>query len=117
MSLWTRLQERKTDPMVATTGQLIMASLYMWPIALLIEQPWTLRLDPLGAHLPAVISLVILAVFGTSLAYLLYYWLIARVGATQTSLVTYIFAVYGDSVGRGAVGRTAIARRRLAALR
>ena len=102
--IWTRLQERKTDPMVATTGQLVMASLYMWPIALLIEQPWTLRLDPFGAHLHAITSLLILAIFGTSLAYLLYYWLIARVGATQTSLVTYISPFTGILWGAALLG-------------
>ncbi len=76
--------------MAATTGQLIAASAWMLPIALLVDRPWTLRLAPTPQTLAAVASLLSLAVLGTSLAYLMYYWLIAEVGATQASLVTYI---------------------------
>jgi len=31
-----------------------------------------------------------LAVFGTALAYILLYWLMGRIGATRTSMVTYL---------------------------
>jgi drug/metabolite transporter (DMT)-like permease len=88
--IWTRRRERRTDPLVATTGQLVMASMWMLPITLLVEQPWRLHLEPTTNTVAAVASLVTLAVVGTSFAYLLYYWLVARIGATQTSLVTYI---------------------------
>lgn len=88
--IWSRLQTRRQDPMAATTGQLVMATVYMLPIALLVGQPWRSSLDPLGADLPAFASLITLAILCTSIAYLIYYWLVAQVGATQTSLVTYI---------------------------
>ena len=88
--IFTRLRLRGVPPMAATTGQLIAASVWMLPITLVLDRPWTLRLALTTQTLAAVGSLVTLAVLGTSLAYLMYYWLIAQVGATQASLVTYI---------------------------
>lgn len=88
--IWTRLRMRAVAPMQATTGQLLMATLYILPIALIVDKPWQLTLAPTTQTLAAVASLLTLAVVGTSLAYLLYYWLVKQVGATQTSLVTYI---------------------------
>ncbi|OQY95637.1 MAG: hypothetical protein B6D41_05705 [Chloroflexi bacterium UTCFX4] len=75
-------------------GQMLTASAILIPASLLLDQPWTLQ--PTTASL---ISLLILAVVGTALAYLLYYWLIEQVGATRTSLVTYISPVIAVFLG------------------
>lgn len=88
--IWTRLRMRQVAPMQATTGQLLMATLYILPVALIVDRPWTLDLAPTTQTLSAILALLALAIVGTSLAYLLYYWLVRQVGATQTSLVTYI---------------------------
>ena len=55
-----------------------------------MDRPWTLDLTPTTETLTAILALLTLAIVGTTLAYLLYYWLVKQVGATQTSLVTYI---------------------------
>lgn len=88
--IWTRLRMRGVTPMQATTGQLLMATLYILPIALVVDRPWQLDLAPTATTFAAVAALLALAVVGTSLAYVLYYWLVKQVGATQASLVTYI---------------------------
>lgn len=88
--VFARKHLRGVAPMAASTGQMLMASAAILPVALLVDHPWQMTLPESGTLLPAVVSLVMLAVVGTSLAYLLYYWLIREVGATNASLVTYI---------------------------
>lgn len=60
------------------------ALLLMTPVALLWSPP---------THIPSLHALgaiAVLGVAGTALAYLLYFWLIAHVGATRTAIVTYL---------------------------
>jgi drug/metabolite transporter (DMT)-like permease len=60
--------------------------------SLVIMLPITL-LWGLPTHMPsagALLSVAELGILGTALAYLLYFWLIQHVGATRTSLVTYL---------------------------
>jgi drug/metabolite transporter (DMT)-like permease len=75
-------------------GQMITASAILIPASFLLDQPWTLT-----PTMPSLVSLLILAVVGTALAYLMYYWLIEHVGATRTSLVTYISPVIAVFLG------------------
>ncbi|RIK28041.1 MAG: EamA family transporter [Chloroflexi bacterium] len=75
-------------------GQMLTASALLIPASLLFDQPWTLQ--PTTASL---VALAFLAVVGTALAYLMYYWLIEHVGATRTSLVTYISPVIAIFLG------------------
>lgn len=99
------------QPAIGQTG---MGALLLVPIAgvaLAVQPP---------AHLPsfwAIASALTLALGGTSLAYLFYYWLLVRVGPTRTLIVTYLlpcFAlVYGalllqESVGLNAIGGLAL---------
>jgi drug/metabolite transporter (DMT)-like permease len=57
-------------------------------IVLVVASFW----DP-PTHLPslkAILAIAALGALGTALAYLLYFWLINNVGATRTTLVTYL---------------------------
>jgi drug/metabolite transporter (DMT)-like permease len=76
--------------LVASTGQLASAALWMLPLSLAFDRPLALR-----PSLAAIGSLAILALLGTAFAYLLYYWLIEHTGATRTSLVTYLIPITG----------------------
>lgn len=76
--------------LVASTAQLGTAALVMIPLSLVFEHP--LDLHPTFS---AIAALATLAVLGTALAYILYYWLIHNTGATRTSLVTYIMPFIG----------------------
>ncbi|NLG50730.1 MAG: EamA family transporter [Chloroflexi bacterium] len=76
-------------PLVASLGQVSTGFLFFVPLSL-VEQPWTMR--PSGQ---AILALLGLAVLGTALAYILYYRLLQGIGATGTSLVTYIAPIFG----------------------
>ncbi len=76
--------------LVASTGQLASAALWMLPLSLAFDRPLALR-----PSLTAIGSLAILALLGTAFAYILYYWLIEHTGATRTSLVTYLIPITG----------------------
>ena len=75
---------------VAPTGQLLTSAVIMLPLSLAFDNPLALR-----PSLPAVGSLLILALLGTAFAYILYYWLIEHTGATRTALVTYLIPITG----------------------
>jgi drug/metabolite transporter (DMT)-like permease len=77
-----------TAHMVASAGQLLSAAALMLPLSLAFDNPLELR-----PSLAPLASLVTLAVLGTAVAYVMYYWLIERIGATGTSLVTYVIPV------------------------
>jgi drug/metabolite transporter (DMT)-like permease len=78
------------SPVMASTGQLATAALFMLPLSLAFDNPFALR-----PSLPAIGSLLILSLLGTAFAYILYYWLIEHTGATRTALVTYLIPITG----------------------
>ncbi|HRQ37386.1 MAG TPA: DMT family transporter [Chloroflexota bacterium] len=89
--VYSRNHLRGLPPLVAPTGQMIMASLYLLPLALLLERPWTL---PMPA-VPSILSMLALAVLGTALAFIVYYRLLERAGASYLSMVAYMIPVFG----------------------
>jgi drug/metabolite transporter (DMT)-like permease len=67
----------------AATGQLVTGTIMLAPLAA-FQIPSTMpSWEALG-------SVVVLAIAGTALASLMYYWLLSRVGATKVLLVTYL---------------------------
>jgi drug/metabolite transporter (DMT)-like permease len=89
--VYTRNNLRGLPPLVAPTGQMMMASLYLLPLMLLVDRPWTLPTP----SLPSVLSMFALAVLGTALAFIVYYRLMERAGATYLSMVAYVIPVFG----------------------
>lgn len=71
-------------------GVLLMASLIAVPIALFVDQPWTL--SPSAQSLGA---LVVLGIFPTAIATVLLFFVIMRVGATFVALNNYLNPVLG----------------------
>lgn len=82
-------------PLVVPTAQLLFASLYLLPIAFIFENPAAVT----DASLTEIASVVALAVIGTSIAFILYFKLIAETSATYTSSVTYIIPIFGMVLG------------------
>lgn len=78
-----------TDPIATGAGQLVMAFLWLAPLALVTGAASNLSTVP-AESLWAVTALGLL---GTGLAYLIYYLLIQRAKASQMSLVTYLLPV------------------------
>jgi drug/metabolite transporter (DMT)-like permease len=92
--IYGRRAFRGVPALVPATGQLLAGAVLITPAALVMHGVPSPLPSPLA--LGAVLAL---AVFGTAFAYVLLYWLMERIGATRTSMVTYLlppFAlVYG----------------------
>lgn len=74
------------SPISVTTGQLTAGALVMLPVAALVDRPW---LDALPS-LKAIGAIAALAVVCSAFAYILYFRLIDRAGATNALLVTLL---------------------------
>jgi drug/metabolite transporter (DMT)-like permease len=93
-TIFARRHFKGTSPTIASFGQMGMSSLVLIPASLLLDKPWTL--SPSAASLSSIFTLAIL---GTAIAYLIYFWLIAHLGATRTSLTTYVSPVVALFLG------------------
>ncbi|GAB4445370.1 MAG: DMT family transporter [Anaerolineae bacterium] len=100
--IYTRRHVRGLPPLVGPTTQLLLAALFLLPLSLLVEQPFTLPMPSWAA----LGSLIALSVFGTALAFVIYYLLIERVSATYVSMVTYLVPVFGVILGVVVLGET-----------
>ena len=90
-----RFRELKVDPVMVATGQVTMSSLVLWPMALWIDGPQ----DILGLSFNAAASMFGLAVLCTSFAYILYFRILERAGATNISLVTFLVPISAIILG------------------
>lgn len=84
-----------TPPIVTAAGQTAGSSLILLPLMLIIDAPWRLGFPPLEAWL-AIAGLAILC---TSLAYILYFTILKRAGATNIVLVTFLVPVSAILLG------------------
>jgi drug/metabolite transporter (DMT)-like permease len=97
-----RLGQTKMTPMVVATGQTMMAAVFMLPIILLYDQPWTMAMPRLDATLAGIT----LALLSTALAYILYFRLIDRAGASNAQLVAFIMPVLAIILGVAFLGES-----------
>ncbi|MDF1748974.1 MAG: DMT family transporter [Alphaproteobacteria bacterium] len=90
------------SPLATATGQITAASCMLIPIALVINQPWTLPVPSMGA----ILSVLGLAALCTALAYILYFRVLATAGATNLMLVTFLVPVTAIFLGILFLGET-----------
>jgi drug/metabolite transporter (DMT)-like permease len=83
------------SPIGVSTGQLTAAAIVMLPLVLLFEPPWRGAAPSLAAWM----ALAALALFCTSLAYILYFRLVASAGATNSLLVTFLIPITAILLG------------------
>lgn len=89
-------------PLVIATGQVLAASAVSLPLALVIGgRPLLADLE-----LPVVAAVVALGALGTGLAFVLFYTLIERVGATNATLTTYLIPVVAVIAGVVVLGES-----------
>jgi drug/metabolite transporter (DMT)-like permease len=91
---------RDHPPLVAAAGQVTMSTLLILPLALLVDRPWTLLL-PGPATWSALLGLALLS---TALAYVIYFRILARAGATNLLLVTFLIPVSALFLGSAVLG-------------
>ena len=93
--VYGRQHLRGLPPLVGPAAQLTMASLYLVPLSLTIERPYLLPTP----SWTAVGSLLTLAIFGTALAFVIYYRIMENANATHLSMVTYLVPIVGTLLG------------------
>lgn len=81
-------------PLQSAHGQLVAASLVIAPVALVIEQPWTLP-APSAAQIASVLAI---GVVSTALGFILFFRILGRAGATNALLVTLLVPVTAFAV-------------------
>lgn len=82
-------------PIQAALGQVSASSIIMLPLALAIDRPWGLPV-PSAAAVAAVLGL---AALSTALAYVLYFRILARAGAVNLLLVTFLIPISAILLG------------------
>jgi len=90
-----RFQRLGVDPIVTAAGQVTASTVILAPVALLVDRPWTLEMPS-----PSTIaSILALAILSTALAYILYFRILQRAGATNLLLVTFLIPVTAIALG------------------
>lgn len=97
---------RELPPLVTATGQLTATSMMMLPIVLIFAPPWDLPLP----SLQAAGALVGLALVSTALAYVIFFQIMQRAGATNAMLVTFLIPVSAILLGVGLLGESLLPR-------
>ena len=100
--VYARLNLTNVKSLQAPAGQLLVTSVYLIPMALVVDGP----LDFMSISLKASLSVLVLASFGTALAFVFYYRLLASAGPTFVSLVTYLMPIFGVFFGVWILGET-----------
>ena len=85
-AVYARRLSTVMDPMTAATGQIVTAAIMLAPLAVIMERPWT-AVPPGSVAIAAALGLAVIA---TSLAYLLFFRVIARAGASNAMLIALV---------------------------
>lgn len=88
-ALWGRRLLVGVPPLKSATCQLICSTLIMTVVVAVIDQPWMLS-PPSRA---TAFALLALAVFGTALAYIVFFQILVQAGASNVMLVTLLIPV------------------------
>jgi drug/metabolite transporter (DMT)-like permease len=88
---------RKLDPAMIAAGQMVFGLIPLLLIGIPLEgNPFKFRWTPM-----AVISLFYLAIVGSVIAFLLYYWLMKNMDVTKTMLIALVTPVFAVLLGMG----------------
>ena len=90
---------KELPPAVAAAGMVTGTAVMILPVALILDQPWSLR--PSVVTWGAVLGLSLLS---TGLAYLIYFRILAAAGATNLLLVTFLIPVSALFLGVAVLG-------------
>ena len=90
-----RFQRMGVTPLANASGQITASSIMLLPLALAVDQPWTLAMPSVNTWL----AIAGLALLSTSLAYVIYFRILATAGATNLLLVTFLIPVSAIILG------------------
>jgi drug/metabolite transporter (DMT)-like permease len=101
-SVFGRRTMRDVSPLVQAFVPMVAADAVVWSLATQAGTPGRLPALPI-----TWLALLWLGLLGSCAAYLLYFNLLHSVGATRTTMVTYVFPVVGVALGVVFLGETA----------
>ena len=90
-----RFKAMGIDPVVTATGQVSASTLILLPVTLMVDQPLDLAMPSMSV----VVAIGALALISTALAYILYFEILERAGATNLLLVTFLIPVTAILLG------------------
>ncbi|QFY62176.1 DMT family transporter [Rhizobium grahamii] len=95
-----RFRQMGMAPLIPAAGQVTASTVLMLPIALVVDQPWTLT----APSTETWIALLGLALLSTAIAYVLFFRILATAGATNLMLVTFLIPVSAILLGAAILG-------------
>ena len=101
-----RFKRMGVTPMATAAGQVCASTILLLPVMLVVDRPWTLAV-PGAATWGAVLGVALLS---TALAYVLYFRILAVVGATNLLLVTFLIPVSAILLGALVLGEVLLPR-------
>lgn len=105
--VWARrFKGQGITPMGVATGQLVAATIVILPIAGIVDRPWLLPM-PGGVVIASIAGMVLVS---TVFAYVLYFRLVARAGASNALLVTFTIPIVAILLGVLVLGETLLAK-------
>jgi drug/metabolite transporter (DMT)-like permease len=110
--LWGRRKLSNVAPLTSATCQLICSSMVMLMLAGAIERPWLLPAPSLSTWL----ALLGTAALSTALAYVVFFQILVRSGASNVMLVTLLIPVTAILLGHFILGEAVAARDIIGAL-
>ena len=104
-AVYARRNARGLSPMTIALFQVLFAFAIVTTLAFTIENPLSASITPAAAF-----SVVWLGLFGSGMAYLLFFRLLSAWGPTRTSLVAYLLPVWGILLGVAVLHETVDSR-------
>ena len=111
-ALWGRRFLGGVAPLKSATCQLISSTFIMVFLVSIIDQPWTLSMPSKAV----IFSLLGLAVFATALAYIVFFQILVRAGASNVMLVTLLIPISALALGYFFLGEEIRAKEIIGAL-
>lgn len=90
------------NPILTAAGMTTASSIMLVPLAAIIDTPWAL---PMPAP-QTILAVLGIAALSTALAYILYFAILKRAGASNLLLVTFLIPVSAILLGVGFLGET-----------
>ncbi len=94
-ALWGKKYLAGHPPIKSASCQLVCSTAIMAVLVLLVDKPWTLAVPSASV----IWSLVALGVFGTALAYIVFFNILVRAGASNVMLVTLLIPITAMLLG------------------
>lgn len=101
-ALWGRRFLVSIPPVKSATCQLMCSTLIMAVLVSIVDKPWTLA----APSQATVFSVLALAVFGTALAYIVFFRILSSAGASNVMLVTLLIPITALMLGNVFLGES-----------